>query len=108
MKLPIALCLLALGTAGTTCAAADAKAGKDVYDRSCRVCHGDQGQGNPAVAKAMKAAILDLRSKAVQDKTDAALSSVVEKGAGKMRPVAGLSKSQVEDVVAYVRALAKK
>ncbi len=108
MKLLSALCLLALGTACATYAAAGAKVGKEVYDMRCRVCHGDQGQGNQAVARAMSATIPDLRSKAVQGKTDAALSSVVEKGAGKMRPVSGLSKSQVGDVVAYVRALAKK
>ena len=108
MKLLTAVCLLALGTACMVYAAADAKAGKDVYDRSCRVCHGDEGQGNPAVAKAMNVTMPDLRSKAVQGKSDAALSEVVEKGSGKMRPVSGLSKSQVADVVAYVRTLGKK
>ena len=35
-------------------AAADAAAGKAVYDKSCKSCHGADGAGNPAVAKMMK------------------------------------------------------
>jgi mono/diheme cytochrome c family protein len=86
-------------------AAADAAAGKAVYDKSCKSCHGADGAGNPAVAKMMKVEMKALGSKEVQAKSDDDLKAVVTKGAGKMKPVASVTGDQVASVVAFVRTL---
>ena len=86
-------------------AAADAAAGKAVYDKSCKSCHGADGAGNPAVAKMMKVEMKALGSKEVQAKSDDDLKAVVTKGVGKMKPVTSVTGDQVASVVAFVRTL---
>jgi cytochrome c553 len=85
----------------------DAKAGKAVYDKKCASCHGANGEGKPALAKALKVEIRDLGSKEVQAKTDEVLAKESKDGVGKMKPVAGLSEQDVADLVAYIRSLKK-
>ena len=55
--------ILTTFTAITICAAgasaADAKAGQEVFAKSCKSCHGADGSGNPAIAKMMK---VDMKS----------------------------------------------
>ena len=86
-------------------AAADTAAGKAVYDKSCKSCHGPDGAGNPAVAKMMKVEMKHLGSNEVQAKSDDDLKAVITKGTGKMKPIASLSGDQVSAVVAFVRTL---
>jgi cytochrome c6 len=85
----------------------NAKAGKATYNAKCAMCHSMDGSGNSPMGKTMK--VPDLRSKAVQSKSDAELASIIENGKG-MMPKYGsqLSKQQVSDLVAYIRELAKK
>jgi mono/diheme cytochrome c family protein len=87
--------------------AADAKAGKAVYDTSCKSCHGPDGAPNPAVAKAMKVEMKDLKSSEVQSMSDADIASVVTKGKGKMKAVTAVTGKSVDDVAAYVKSLKK-
>ena len=80
--------------------AADAAAGKPIYDAKCKACHGADGAGNPAIAKMMKVEIKPLATTAVDVK------KVITEGQGKMKPVA-ISPAEVDSVAAYVKSLKK-
>ncbi|MEJ2008911.1 MAG: cytochrome c [Acidobacteriota bacterium] len=84
-----------------------AQSAQQTFDAKCEMCHAKDGSGNTPMGKNMK--VPDLRSKAVQSKTNAELGAVIEKGKGVM-PAYGsqLSKKQVTQMVEYVRQLAKK
>ena len=87
--------------------AADAKAGAAAYDKSCKSCHGADGTPNAAVAKMMKVDMKDLKSSEVQSMSDADIKKVITQGMGKMKPVAAVSGSSADDVVAYIKTLKK-
>ena len=87
--------------------AADAKTGRDLYLRSCRGCHGANGEGNPAMEKSLKIKIESLDAKVVQSMSDAELHKVIADGKGKMPAMSYLSSAQVDDVIAYIRSLKK-
>lgn len=87
--------------------AASAKDGEAVYSMKCRNCHAADGAGNPAIGKMMNVTLKPLGSAEVQAKSDADLKAVVTAGTGKMKPVAGLSPADVDNVIAYVRTLKK-
>lgn len=95
-------------SAGFAAAAGDAHAGHAIFDKSCRACHGSEGQGNPGIAKAMNVTIHDLGSAEVQGKSDAELKKIITEGKGKMKPVKTVSDDQIQNVIAYIRTLAKK
>ena len=84
------------------------QAGKTVFEASCKMCHGAQGQGNPAIARALKVAIPDLGSPEIQSKADEELIKGILQGKNKIKPVKGVSDSDTRNVVAFVRTLAKK
>lgn len=88
-------------------AAGNATAGKAVYDRVCKNCHGTDGVANPAIAKMMKVEIKDLKSADVQGMSDADLKKIITDGKGKMKPVKTVSGAEADEVVAYVRSLKK-
>ena len=102
----VAFCALLVPT--LVVAGGDAKAGKVVYDKKCASCHGPNGEGKPALAKALKVEIRDLGSKEVQDKSDEQLKKDTVEGVGKMKAVAGLKDQEVADLIAYLRSLKKK
>ncbi len=81
--------------------AADAAAGKTVYATKCKTCHGADGEGNPAIAKAMKVELKPLSA------TTADVQDVVTKGQGKMKPVTSVTGADLDNVVAYVKSLKK-
>lgn len=86
----------------------DAKAGKLVYDKKCAACHGPNGEGKPALAKALKVEIRDLGAKEVQSKTDEQLRKESVEGIGKMKAVPGMSEKEIQDLMAFLRSLARK
>ena len=87
--------------------AADAAAGKAVYAKKCQTCHAPDGSGNPGMAKAMGVTFKPLGGEEVQKMSDADLKKVIMNGMGKMKPVSGLSPSDTDDVVAYIKTLKK-
>jgi mono/diheme cytochrome c family protein len=83
----------------------DVAQGKKVFSR-CAVCHGDSGEGNEAVGKAMGVNIPVLGSQEVQALDDSALKKAILQGKGKMQPVK-LTDAELEDVIAFLRSLKK-
>jgi mono/diheme cytochrome c family protein len=88
--------------------AADTAAGKDLFAKKCATCHGAAGEGKDAIAKMFQVEMKPLASKEVQAKTDADLKKTVLEGTGKMKPVKDIDAKSADDIVAYVRTLAKK
>ena len=88
--------------------AGDAAAGKDLFAKKCASCHGPNGEGKETVAKLFNVELKPLASKEVQAKTDADLKKVSIEGSGKMKPVKDLDSKSADDIVAFVRSLAKK
>jgi cytochrome c6 len=81
--------------------------GQKAFQQRCEKCHGKDGSGNTSVGKALKAA--DLRSAVVQQKTDADFYTQIDKGKANMPPFgAVLDKTQINDLIAYVREFGKK
>ncbi len=88
-------------------AAGDAKAGKAIFTQHCANCHMADGTGNPKLAAMMHVTIPHLGSPTVQKQSDAQLEQVVKNGKAKMPPIHGLTDTQVDDVIAYVRTFKK-
>ena len=85
--------------------AGSAADGKAIFTKSCQGCHGANGQGNPTMAKMLKAEMKPLGGAEVQGKSDDDLKKVITQGSGKMKPITGVAGKQVDDVIAYVRTL---
>lgn len=101
----IGLGIIAGWTPATLAAYADA--GKAVFEKSCAGCHGKDGKGNPAMAKALGEKGLDLTTKDVKQKSDDQLLKVIVEGSGKMPAQKSLTKEEQKQVLSYVRSLAK-
>lgn len=83
---------------------ADAGAGKAVYDKTCKRCHGADGAANGAIAKMMKVEMRHLGSKEVQAKPDGQLRKESVEGVGKMKGAA-LTEAEGANLVAFLRTL---
>jgi cytochrome c6 len=110
MRMYAAAMIVSFGMAGAWAAgalAADAGDGKAVFEKSCAGCHGKDGKGNPAMAKALGEKGLDLTTKDAKGKSDEQLLKVITEGAGKMPAQKSLSKEEQKQVLSYVRSLQK-
>jgi mono/diheme cytochrome c family protein len=92
---------------GLVVASGDATAGKAIYEKSCKTCHGASGVANPKIATMMKVEIGDLGSSEVQKLTDHDLKEIITEGKGKMKPVKTVTGKDIDNVIAYVRTLKK-
>jgi mono/diheme cytochrome c family protein len=88
---------------------ADAKAGAEIYNKTCKGCHGADGAApNEAVGKMLGATIPTLASPEFQAmKTDDDIRNAITKGKGKMPAQTSVQPGSVDDVVAYIRSLKK-
>jgi mono/diheme cytochrome c family protein len=95
--------------------APSAAAGKAVFDKTCKECHGALGEGNPVSDKFYKIQIPRLNSEKVQAMTDTDLKDVIQHGRRKMKPpLAGqpqmthkVDATTIDSVILYVRTLKK-
>ena len=94
-----------IASAGLALAAGDAAAGKAVYDKACKSCHGADGTANANIAKMMKVEIKSLGSAETQAHSDADLMKIVTDGQGKMKPIKSVAGKDLDNVIAYVRSL---
>ncbi len=105
IAIAISFVMIGGGVAGAL--AADAGGGKAVFEKSCAGCHGKDGKGNPAMAKALGEKGLDLTSKDAKEKSDDQLLKVIVEGSGKMPAQKSLSKDEQKQVLGHVRSLQK-
>jgi mono/diheme cytochrome c family protein len=103
LNLIFAMILLPLGAA---VARDDAKEGEQLWKTKCAMCHGPDGAAGTAMGKKLN--MKPVTAPEIQKKTDAELAAIVTKGKDKMPPYDGkLTKEQIQQVVAYMRTLAK-
>ncbi len=103
IKASLVLLLAALVVPASTFAA---DAGADLFGTKCAACHGKDGAGQTPMGKNLK--LRDLGSADVQKQTDAELTTIIEKGKGKMPSYTGkLTADQIKEVVKYIRTLKK-
>jgi cytochrome c6 len=93
-------------TAGLLMTYAQAQDAAATYKGKCAVCHGADGKGSPM---GIKLGASDLTSADVQQQTDTQLTGVITKGKGKMPGFEDrLKDTEIKDLVAFIRTLAKK
>lgn len=106
MKKLIVTCFALMATVAGVMLAADAKAGADIFGKSCKMCHGEGGATpNPSVVKMFGVPIPVLGSAATQAKSDAEIRDVITKGKGKMPAAKNVTGGAIDDVIAYFRTL---
>ena len=66
------------------------------------------GEGKETIAKMFQVEMKPLSGKEVQAKSDADLKKTILEGGGKMKPVKDVDAKSADDIVSYLRTLAKK
>jgi mono/diheme cytochrome c family protein len=102
------LSLLGVGLLGWCAGSSNAQsAAETLYKAKCAMCHGPDGKGETPAGKTMKAR--SFAATEVVKMSDDELETVIAKGKNKMPAFDGkLKKEQIEQLVEYIRALAKK
>ena len=107
--------MVALMVAGMALAAGDAAKGRATFQKFCSGCHGDAGKGDGAMGAALNPKPKDFSDKAYNGSLKNDYLVKIIKGGGQavgkspMMPNVGstLKDTEVADVVAYIRSLAK-
>jgi len=78
-----------------------------LFKANCAECHGADGDANTTMGKSLK--MRELRSPEVQKRTDADLTDVITNGMAIMpKHKYKLTKDEIQQVVAYIRQIARK
>jgi mono/diheme cytochrome c family protein len=93
---------------------ANPRAGREIYEKLCGVCHGPEGRGNGQALRGMPVKPKDFAdAAAMRELTDQYLFDAIQKGGvgvkkSPMMPPFGdqLKEPQIWDLVAYIRSLA--
>lgn len=88
-------------------AAGDAAKGADLYAKKCKLCHGADGAGTPAMLKKYGAELKALGGKELQAKKDAELAKGIMAGKNHTAPAKTLQPADVDNLVAHIRTLKK-
>ncbi|MGD0912128.1 MAG: cytochrome c [Terracidiphilus sp.] len=89
-----------VAVASSMCFAQD---GAALYKSKCQMCHGAAGTPSPAMGKMM--GIKPVSDPAMSGLTVAQVEAAVKNGKGKMKPIAGLSDTDVSAVAAFFKTL---
>jgi mono/diheme cytochrome c family protein len=107
---PALFCWLVIGCFPAL--SSDLGPGKAVFEAKCQKCHGDDGRGNPSMAKLLKLKqpFTPLGNLEVQNKSDEELKKIAINGVrtprAEMKPVkGGLGDAEASAVVTYLRTL---
>lgn len=112
MNIWITLLLAAVASAQTPAIRdpkTNAAEGKELFTAKCALCHGQDGQGKPAMAKmfSVPAQSMNLILQRTTKKTDNDLKAVVLNGRGKMPAFKDkLKDAEISAVLGYIRSLA--
>lgn len=96
-------------SAESSSASSHAKA-KELYQRDCALCHGDNGNGQTDVAKGMNLTMPDWTNpQTLAGMQDSELFNIIRKGKGQMPPEGeGRAKdAEVHGLILYIRTLSK-
>ena len=97
--------LLAGGLIAVCSSPAVAQDAAATFKAKCAMCHGADGKGS---AMGTKMGAHDFTSADVQKQTDAQLTEIITKGKAKMPAYDGkLKDTEIKDLVAFIRGLAK-
>jgi len=91
--------------AASGASSADVGAGKALYDKNCKKCHGPQGEGVARMYALVDAKIVHLGSKQAQSKSDAEIAKSITDGVGKMEAVEDVTPAQAKQITAFMRTL---
>jgi mono/diheme cytochrome c family protein len=79
--------------------------GKAVYMKKCKMCHGADGNGNPAMARMLSVEFKSMSSVHIQSLDDESIAQTIKKGKGKMAKVRNISDEDIAHVISYLRTL---
>lgn len=96
---------ISLLIAASALQAADATAGKAIYEKHCMSCHGGNGAAPANVAKFVEGRMVDLRSTRIQSMSSADLTKVITAGKGKMKATPAVPAAQIDNLSAYIHEL---
>ena len=98
--------LLAAGLVALSSTSLMAQDAAGTFKAKCAMCHGADGKGSSI---GLKMGAHDFTSDDVQKQTDAQLTDIITKGKNKMPAYEGkLKDTEIKDLVAFIRGLAKK